>query len=106
MWNELNGSYQIVSGTGSGAISLPADFKGNTGGLILIGLWISCITAASQTVVIVAGGQIGTVTITVANRTLEKHFNHTLLMPIISITPTSFTANDAWLFEFVRRMNT
>jgi hypothetical protein len=105
MWNELQGNFQVVAGTGSGAITLPIDGRGGSSkGFILIGWWLSTITAAAQTVVIVWGG--GTTTITCANRTFEKHMNHLLFTPITSITPTNFTANDAWEFDFVSRSNT
>lgn len=106
MWTELQGSYQIAAGQANGAISLPADGRGKTTGLILIGLFAHVAAANNATITIVSGGTLGTVTIPIPTLTIEKHFNHLLFTPITSITIANFGANDMWLFEFVRMSNT
>jgi hypothetical protein len=106
MWNELRGTYQIVTGSANGAITLPGDGAGNTKGLILIGWFFHTATSAAQTCAFVTAGLLGSFTLALASTTFEKHFNHLLFTPITSITIANFTANDTWMFETVRARHT
>jgi len=107
MWAELRGSYQPISGTANGALTMPKDFAGNSPGFILIGWFIRTVTSAAQTFTVTCGGQTGTLTYTCPGPTSwEKHFNHMLYTPVTGITLANFSAGDSWFFELYRMAQT